>query len=96
VHFLRRLAVCWPGVQSARDNHALACNFGKYSPINVTSWALYVGAVRVQRVFARRRVPRSVQLTVDLQVRTAANQQLKREKKTEKLKIKNGCAQNYR
>jgi len=33
VHFLRPLAVCWPGAQSARDNHALACNFAKYSPI---------------------------------------------------------------
>jgi len=73
-------------VQSARDNRALACNFGKYSPTNVTSWAVYVGGVRVQRVFARCRVPRSVQLTVDLQVRTAANQQLKKEKKTKKLK----------
>jgi len=27
------LAVCWPGVQSAQDNHVLACNFAKYSPI---------------------------------------------------------------
>jgi len=26
-------AVFWPGAQSARDNHALACNFAKYSPI---------------------------------------------------------------
>ena len=25
VHFLHLLAVCWPGAQSARDNHALAC-----------------------------------------------------------------------
>jgi len=33
VHFLRLLAVFWPGVQSARDNHALACSFAKYSPI---------------------------------------------------------------
>ena len=33
VHFLRLLAVCWPGTQSAWDNHALACNFAKYSPI---------------------------------------------------------------
>jgi len=33
VHFLRLLAVCWPGAQSACDNHALACNFAKYSPI---------------------------------------------------------------
>jgi len=33
VHFLRLLAVCWPGAQSARDNHVLACNFAKYSPI---------------------------------------------------------------
>ena len=33
VHFLRLLAVCWPGAQSTRDNHALACNFAKYSPI---------------------------------------------------------------
>ena len=33
VHFLRLLAVCWPGAQSARDNHALACSFVKYSPI---------------------------------------------------------------
>jgi len=33
VHFLRLLAMCWPGVQSAWDNYAVACNFGKYSPI---------------------------------------------------------------
>ena len=26
VHFLRLLAVCWPGAQSTRGNHALACN----------------------------------------------------------------------
>jgi len=31
VHFLRLLAVCWPGRQSARDSHALACNFAEYS-----------------------------------------------------------------
>ena len=24
------LAVCWPGVQSARDDHVLVCNFAKY------------------------------------------------------------------
>jgi len=30
IHFLRLLAVCWP---SARDNHLLACNSAKYSPI---------------------------------------------------------------
>jgi len=30
--FLRLLAVCWSGAQSAY-NHALACNFAKYSPI---------------------------------------------------------------
>ena len=33
VHFLRLLAVCWPGAQSAWDNHALASNSAKYSPI---------------------------------------------------------------
>ena len=33
MHFLRLLAVCWPGAQTAWDNHALACNFAKYSPI---------------------------------------------------------------
>ena len=33
VHFLHLLAVCWPGAQSAWDNHAVACNFAKYSPI---------------------------------------------------------------
>jgi len=33
VHFLRLLAVCWPWAQSVWDNHALACNFVKYSPI---------------------------------------------------------------
>jgi len=33
VHFLRLLAVCWPGVQSAWDIRALACNFAKYSSI---------------------------------------------------------------
>ena len=27
------LAVRWPGAQSARDNHVLACNFAKYSLI---------------------------------------------------------------
>ena len=26
MHFLRLLAVCWTGAQSARDNHLLACN----------------------------------------------------------------------
>jgi len=30
VHFL---AVCWSGAHSARDNHVLASNFAKYSPI---------------------------------------------------------------
>jgi len=33
VHLLRLLAVCWPGAQSAWDNHALASNFAKNSPI---------------------------------------------------------------
>ena len=33
MHFLRLLAVCWSGAQSTQDNHALACNFAKYSPI---------------------------------------------------------------
>ena len=33
MHFLCLLAMCWPGAQSAWDNHALACNFAKYSPI---------------------------------------------------------------
>ena len=33
VHFLRLLAVCWPGAQSAWDNHAVACNVAKYSQI---------------------------------------------------------------
>ena len=33
VHILRLLAVWWPGTQSARDIHLLACNFAKYSPI---------------------------------------------------------------
>ena len=33
MHFLRLLAVCWPGAHSARHNHAVACNFAKYSPI---------------------------------------------------------------
>jgi len=30
MHFLCLLAVCWPGVQSAQDNHVLA----NYSPIS--------------------------------------------------------------
>jgi len=34
LNFLRLLAVCWPGAQRARDNHVLACNFAKYSPIS--------------------------------------------------------------
>ena len=29
VHFFRLLVMCWPGAQSARDNHVLACNFAK-------------------------------------------------------------------
>ena len=33
VHFLRLLAVHWPGAQSTRYNHILACNFARYSPI---------------------------------------------------------------
>jgi len=33
MHFLRLLALCWPGPQSAWDNHVLACNFAKYSSI---------------------------------------------------------------
>jgi len=33
VHFLHLIAVCWPSAQSAWDNHALACNFAKYSPV---------------------------------------------------------------
>jgi len=33
VHFLRLLGVCWSWAQSARDNHVLACNFAKYSPM---------------------------------------------------------------
>ena len=33
MHFFRRLAVSWPGAQSARDNHLLASNLAKYSPI---------------------------------------------------------------
>jgi len=33
VQFLRLSAVFCPGMQSARDNHVLACNFAKYSPI---------------------------------------------------------------
>jgi len=37
VHFLHLLAVWWAGVQSARDNHALACNFAKYPPILKTN-----------------------------------------------------------
>jgi len=33
VHCLRILAVWWPDAQSTRDNHLLACNCAKYSPI---------------------------------------------------------------
>ena len=33
MHFLRLFVLCWPGAQSAGDNHALPCNFAKYSPI---------------------------------------------------------------
>jgi len=33
VHFLRLLAACWPDAQTTRENHVLACNFVKYSPI---------------------------------------------------------------
>ena len=40
VHFLRLLAVWWPGMQSAWDNYALACNFAKYSPIKKKNFSL--------------------------------------------------------
>ena len=33
MHFLRLLAAWWPGTQTARNNHLLACNFAKYLPI---------------------------------------------------------------
>jgi len=33
MHFLNLLEVWWPGTQSARDNHVLACKFAKYLPI---------------------------------------------------------------
>jgi len=36
MHFLRLLAVWWPGTQSARNNYLLACKFAKYSPIFFT------------------------------------------------------------
>jgi len=32
-HFLRLVAVWWPGTQSARDSHRVACNFDKYASI---------------------------------------------------------------
>jgi len=39
VHFLRLLAMWWPGAQSARDNHLADCNFAKYSLIlNCFQW----------------------------------------------------------
>jgi len=45
VRFLRRLAVRWPGVQSARDNHVLARIFAKYSSIkNIFTGTLSNGA----------------------------------------------------
>jgi len=31
--FHRLLAAWWLGAESAQDNHVLACNFAKYSPI---------------------------------------------------------------
>jgi len=33
VHFLRLLALSWPGARSVRNNNLLACNFAEYSPI---------------------------------------------------------------
>ena len=33
LHFLRLLAVRWPGAKSALDNHVIAGNFLIYSPI---------------------------------------------------------------
>ena len=33
VYFLSLSAVGWPGSQTARNNHVLACNFAKYLPI---------------------------------------------------------------
>ena len=33
MHFLRLLAVGWPGAQGARHNYVVACNFAKCLPI---------------------------------------------------------------
>jgi len=33
MHFLRLLAVCWLSAQSTGNNHSVACNLAKYSPI---------------------------------------------------------------
>ena len=33
VFFVFYIAVCWPGIQSGRDNHVLARSFAEYSPI---------------------------------------------------------------
>jgi len=46
VHFLRLLAACWPGTLSSSDNHALACNFAKYSPI-VRNFSLTHSAINL-------------------------------------------------
>ena len=46
VQFLRLLAVCWPGAQSVRDYHALACTFAKYSPI-LTFFSLADSAINL-------------------------------------------------
>jgi len=43
VHFLRLLAMWWPGTQSARDNHLADCNFAKYSLIlNCFHWQTFL------------------------------------------------------
>ena len=46
MHFLRLLAAWWPGTQTARNNHLLACNFAKYLPI-FKSFSLADSAVNI-------------------------------------------------
>jgi len=41
---LNLLAVCWPGAQSASDDHILDCNFAKY--MMAQKVALFFGTVQ--------------------------------------------------
>ena len=64
-HFLRLLAVWWPGAQSAQDNHALACNYAKYSPI-LMSFCVYTCFVMNEESIANEAVVHVCRINVNI------------------------------